>query len=391
MRIAHFSMGRCNPDSANGVDKTIYFLSRTEADLGHAVAVFSITNKPPIPIRGVELTTFAPDRLPLRLPSGLLKSLLQWEPDIVHLHSVYTPANAILAYHLRARDIPYIVTPNGALSPHVLQRKLYLKLLYKYLVEQPYLNRAASIHAVSDRELTDIRKYGVRPPIVLAPNGFDFAALPHESDEGLLRRRFPELGGKRIFLFLGRLAPLQKGLDLLLRGFHAAREALGETALVLVGPDWRGERSRLEGMARDLGIAAHVVFAGPAYGQEKFDLLAGAAVFVHTSRWEGLPSAVLEAAASGKPCLVTPEADPSGLLLSGKGGIVVPPRAESIGAGLSMFARMTDLQLRNMGLNGRKMVEAEFNWETIARQLVKAYSMYIGKAHGYSEGLGVDC
>jgi len=57
MRIAHVLLGRCNPDSANGVDKTVYYLAHHQASLGSQVAVFSLTVKEPIPIPGAEVRT----------------------------------------------------------------------------------------------------------------------------------------------------------------------------------------------------------------------------------------------------------------------------------------------------------------------------------------------
>ena len=52
MRIAHVLLGRCNPDSANGVDKTVYHLARHQAALGAEVAVFSLTAKEPLTVFG---------------------------------------------------------------------------------------------------------------------------------------------------------------------------------------------------------------------------------------------------------------------------------------------------------------------------------------------------
>jgi len=80
MRIVHFLVGRCNPDSANGVDKTVYYLAKHQAVLGHDVAVFSLTTKLPLSIPGVEVRCFAPRRVPLRLPTELLDALIKRQP-----------------------------------------------------------------------------------------------------------------------------------------------------------------------------------------------------------------------------------------------------------------------------------------------------------------------
>ena len=61
-------------------------------------------------------------------------------------------------------------------------------------------------------------------------------------------------------MFIGRLDPWQKGLDLLVEAF--AHAGLREAALVLVGPDCRGSRHALATLAERLGISSHVVFIG---------------------------------------------------------------------------------------------------------------------------------
>jgi glycosyltransferase involved in cell wall biosynthesis len=372
MKIAHFLTGRCNPDSANGIDKTVYYLSQAQAALRHEVAVFSLTTKPPLLIPGVMVRTGQPQSLPFMLPRALFTDLLDWQPDIVHMHSVYIPEHASVAHRLRSWGIPYVVTPNGGLSPYVLRRRRHLKWPYKRFCELPCLNRAAFVHAVADAD--DIAQYGVQSPIVTAPNGIDISHVPAAPQRELLVSRFPQARGKLVFLFLGRLDLLHKGLDLLLEGLALAR--LEEAILILIGPDWQGGRQALEQLARQLGVATQVVFADPAYGVEKFDLLAGADVFVHPSRWEGLPFSILEATALAKPCLVTPSADPCGQLTFYRGGITVQPDAKSVACGLRRFAELSAAELEAMGKNARLMVATEFTWESTAQTLVQAYITY---------------
>lgn len=94
MRIAHMLLGRCNPDSANGVDKTVYHLARHQATLGAEVAVFSLANKDPLPVPGAEVRIFSP-------PGGLeaclapfptehlVQAIFEWKPRLVCFHSVH--------------------------------------------------------------------------------------------------------------------------------------------------------------------------------------------------------------------------------------------------------------------------------------------------------------
>ena len=111
-------------------------------------------------------------------------------------------------------------------------------------------------------------------------------------------RTWPWLRDRRVFMFIGRLDPWQKGLDLLIEAFAHAESARRRPRPG--GPDCRGSRRNLERLAERHGISSQVVFTGPAFGEDRANLLAAADVFVHPSRWEGLSLSVLAAAAAGK-------------------------------------------------------------------------------------------
>lgn len=392
LRIAHFTIGRCNPDSANGIDKAISSLSAAQARLGQTVSVFSLTAKPPLPIPGVEVYCYAPrkdgsetatrslfDIRRFSLPKRLVQHVLAWRPDVVHLHSVHVPENIALGSILRRAGIPYGVSVHGGLSPVIRKRHRWTKLLLRMVAERKHLQAAAFLHAITSGDADAMRAYGLSRPVVVSPNGIELAAVPHVSNPHLLTELHPEVRGRRVFLFVGRVDPTTKGLDLLLDAF--ARTPLG-WALVLIGPGRGSDLQRLRELSRRLGLGSSVVFAGPAYGQTKYDLLAGAHVFVHPSRTEaGLPFSVLEAAALGKPCLVTQATDPSGLLARYGAGIVVPAEADEIANALASFASMDAARLTGMGANARTMVEREFRWEPIAGTIIDSYCTFAVGAH----------
>jgi glycosyltransferase involved in cell wall biosynthesis len=376
MRVAHVLLGRCNPDSANGVDKTVYYLARHQAALGAKVAVFSLTAKEPLPVPGAEVRRFPPPwgklgRLWPGMPGRLLEELLGWRPDLVHFHSVHIGPFVALGRALRCRGIPYVITPHGGFAPGRLARVGTGVRAYVRLLEKPYLERAQFVHAVSHNDLEGLKILRVRARVVVVPNGIDLANLPGQVDADLLRRRFPSLQGKRIFLFLGRLDPVPKGLDLLLEAFAVAR--VPKAVLVLVGPDWRGSLVRLREQVRYLGLEERVVFTGPVFGEEKWAYLAGADVFVHPSRWEaGLPFSVLEALAMGKPVLVSRAADPGEIRVSGA-GVTVEPRVAELSEALRALGTSSPEELERMGRRARALVEERYNWRIIAGRLVEAY------------------
>jgi glycosyltransferase involved in cell wall biosynthesis len=379
LRVAHILLGRCNPDSANGVEKTIAYLSRAQASLGASVKIFSITPKEPIPIPGVEVSSIKPpywikfgSKLPLTF-SKVIDALLSWKPDIVHFHSVHIGPFIGIARHLLAKSIPYVITPHGGYAYGRLVRAGHLVRLYLCYIERPYIENAFFIHAVSYNDIEGLRFLDIQPKkIVLAPNGLDLSEVPKEIENGLLRKKYQIPKSKRIFLFLGRLDPNHKGLDLLLEGF--ARAHPQNAVLVLAGPDWRGSLQHLRFLVQKLGIEKQVIFTGPIYGTEKWAFLKDADVFVHTSRWEaGVPFAVLEAMATGKPCLLSHVADPMGLIGKACAGRVVELNAESIAKEISTLAEVDINELYEMGKRAQTLIARDFNWQGIARTLIEAY------------------
>ena len=372
MKIAHVLAGSAGPEIANGVRKYVYFIARALADLGLEPAVFCLTDEPVPAIPGVRARSFRPSLVPFQVPRALFTEIERWRPDVLHLHSPYFPPNATLARWARRSRIPYVVTPHGALSPGEIWQRWHLKLPYKFLFELPTLNGAAFVQAVGSMEY--LADYGVTAPVHLAPCGIDVSTVPADLDRGLLAARYPMLHGKRVFFFLGRLDIAQKGLDMLLQAFTAAR--LERAALVLAGPDFRRGRRRIERLVRDLQPLAPIVLLEPVYGRERLDVVAGADVFVNTARWEGMPMAVLEAAAMAIPCLLTPPGDPLGRLSSVGAAVSVEPEVDAIATGLRRMHGASIAELRRMGERGREIVAAEFQWQRGARILADAYARY---------------
>jgi len=373
LKILHFVVGRCNPDSSNGVDKTIYYLSKAQAELGEKVFIYSITNKDVITISGVNVSNYKPEKMPFPLPSKLKTDIISLNPDIVHFHSGFIPLNVILAKFLNKKNIPYVVTPNGVFSPALLRRKPYIKVPFRYLFELPYLKKAKFIHAVSENEMKEFNYYKIKTEMILAPNGIDMSSIPNSFDNKRLSRDFPEIKGKRIFLFLGRLDIEQKGLDLLLLTIAKIKSELTNSIFVLVGPEWNNSGKILMKMIHELKIENYFVLTGPAHDQKKFDYLSAADVFLHISRWEGLPFAILEALACGKPCIVTNKTNIANFINKYNAGEEVSHYTNGIAGCILEFSRMSDMSLSQYSKNALKLAHLEFDWKKIAKTITNNY------------------
>jgi glycosyltransferase involved in cell wall biosynthesis len=112
--------------------------------------------------------------------------------------------------------------------------------------------------------------------------------------------RSPWTGSGPNILAVGRLTP-EKGFDLLLEAFAALAAPYFGAELVIAGAGHR--ESNLKRQATALGIATRVHFIGY---QNPAVLFRHASLFVLSSRTEGLPNALLEAAGAGLPIVATP-------------------------------------------------------------------------------------
>jgi len=126
-------------------------------------------------------------------------------------------------------------------------------------------------------------------------------------------------GEPSVILGVGRLTR-QKDFSTLLRAFALVRRER-PMRLVIVGDG--EERARLCALAHQLGIDEDVLLAG--FDANPYRYMRRASVFVLSSRWEGLPSVLIEAMACGAPVVSTDcPSGPREILEDGKWGKLVP-------------------------------------------------------------------
>jgi glycosyltransferase involved in cell wall biosynthesis len=129
----------------------------------------------------------------------------------------------------------------------------------------------------------------------------------------------PTLPSTPQVLAVGRLQA-QKGFDLLLRAWLTVMRRMPQARLKIVGGGPLG--AELAALARTLGIEASVEFVEPTDRIET--LYREASVFVLSSRYEGMPLALLEAQALGVPAVAFDCPTGPREILSEATGVLVP-------------------------------------------------------------------
>lgn len=122
--------------------------------------------------------------------------------------------------------------------------------------------------------------------------------LFRKAEEPLEHPWFRE-GEPPVILGVGRLTK-QKDFPTLIRAFALVRQQRPARLMILGEGE---ERPQLEALVKELGIAEDVSL--PGFVQNPYPYMKKAAVFVLSSRWEGLPTVLIEAAALDVPVIST--------------------------------------------------------------------------------------
>lgn len=292
--------------------------------------------------------------------------------DIVHSHALWMVPGIYARQAAEQYARPLVISPRGMLDPWSLERARFKKRLAAWAYENRNLRAARLLHATSELEAESIRRYGLRQPIAVLPNGVDLPATADVASRDLLERRFPELRGRRWLLFLGRLDP-KKGLDLLLENWRRLGPEHPDWRLLIAGPDLSGYGAKLvAAVAAEPLLRERTTFTGMLEGVEKSAALTHSELFVLPTRGENFGIAIAEALAHGTPAVTTTAASWEALVEQDAGWWVAP-EAGAIGAALAAALALPAGELARRGANGRSWVRAELSWDAIGERWVEVY------------------
>ena len=292
--------------------------------------------------------------------------------DVVHIHSLYQFHTWFAARCCRHAGVPYVVRPHGTLNPYHLGQHRWRKALCTLLVEGRALNAAAGMHYTSIAEQEHaVRHRGRLPRGFVVPLGVELVP-PGQWDE--LLRRHPDLAGRTLVTFLGRLTP-KKRLDLLVDAFAVVAEADERAHLVVAGPD-DGVGSALQARLSALGLHTRVSILGLLTGPPKSALLRRSRVVALPSEDESFGVAVAEAMLAGTAVVVTDGVAIHREIAAARAGLVVPPLDEPLAEALLGFVR-DEQAAAEAGRNGQALARSRWTWQQVAADLEQMYEAAI--------------
>jgi len=220
--------------------------------------------------------------------------------------------------------------------------------------------------------------------IAVVPNAVDFDGIDRNASAAtaVSLRGGLGLGPDDVLLVsVGRLEQ-NKGFQHLL----AAVADLGKKGTL--GKQWRSvivgegsERTHLERAIADMGLGKHVVLAGRVDAAALHGWYEAATLFVHPTLYEGSSIATLEAMAHGRAVVASEAGGLPDKVRPGASGWLVPPGdTHALASAIEHAVGHRD-RLRDMGNEGRAIVEREFSWSAAADRLLELYELLLTGHH----------
>ena len=291
-----------------------------EVDLVLAQAEGPFVSEVSSSVRLIELNTthLSAQRTLFSLPS--LVRYLRSERPVAMLSCLnYANIVAIWAKFLARAPVRLSISEHNTFSS---ERKLfpgYYRWLLQGLMKLVY-PRADTIIAVSEGVADDLVKVLHIPPqrVKVIYNPVITPDLQVKKDAAIEHPWF-EKNQPPVVVAVGRLTK-QKGFDVLIRAFAQLRRKRVARLLILGEGE---ERSELIGLAKKLEVDQDVDL--PGFVSNPYPYMANASVFVLSSRWEGLPTVLVEALFCGVQLVATDcPSGPREILKNGQYGQLVP-------------------------------------------------------------------
>lgn len=275
---------------------------------------------------------------------------------------------------LRSNRTPYFVFTHGMLDPW-FKRTYPLKHLKKWLywpwAEYRLLRDATSVLFTCEEERLQAREsfwlYQCKETVV--PFG---TRLPPQNADAL-RERFlashPELQGKRLILFLGRIHE-KKGCDLLVSAFCEVASRHPDLHLVLVGPDDAGAVPGFLAQAKARGMSQQVSWLGMLSGDDKWGAFHACDAFALPSHQENFGIAVAEAMGCAKPVLISNKVNIWREIEAGGGGLVGDDTLAGTLDTLQTWLALPQAQRHAMGLQAHATFLSRFTVEAMAQGVI---------------------
>jgi glycosyltransferase involved in cell wall biosynthesis len=293
---------------------------------------------------------------------GMCQLIRRERPQIVHTHLFKSDFHGRLA--ARLCKVPVVVST--AHNVDVWARRFPLGYLYGLTARL-----ADQVIAVSN----EVREFQIRytslpsAKIVTIDNGVDVSVFENQIENGRAVRK--ELGLSECAPVIGIIGRLerQKDHNTFLEAAAIMTHSFPEARFLIVGDG--SLREELASRARALDLLPSVIFCG--IRKDIPAVLAVMDVLVFSSRWEGLPVALLEGMAAGLPIVSTAVGGIPGVVIENETALLVSP-GNPVELAKACLALLHNKELAGkFGEAGRKRVFEKYSIQAMISCTIELY------------------
>lgn len=236
-----------------------------------------------------------------------LRTFFRAHPEYKIIHSHMSELGYFAFREAERQGVPVRIC-HAHNAPHGFDAKMIIRTYFKKRM-MPYLTHLFMCGEESGKWL-----YGEKNKsrFIMLNNAIDAAVYSFDASKRQEMRRQLGLTDELVIGHVGRFNP-QKNHPFLLNIFAALLKKEPNAVLLLVGGG--ADMPKIQAKAQELGIAERVRFLGVR--SDVADLMQAMDVFVFPSLYEGLPVTMVEAQASGLPCIISDKVPPECILTEG--------------------------------------------------------------------------
>lgn len=250
-------------------------------------------------------------------------------PDIIHDQTPGPVALAIFRY-AKKHNIPLVSTDHA--YPDNLTQQLKLpkpakkpinSMMNKYFVS--FLKRSEYATMPTEQAVADLipnKRKPFKVPVEALSNGIDLSRFAKGQPDKEIYDKYNIPRSKPIVLYVGRVDP-EKSLDILVEAFTKVAKKKPTAQLVIVGDGTA--KPKLENIIEKAGISEQVHFLGRVVGDDLPQIYRTGSVFAITSKTETQSIVLMEAMASGLPCVAVKAGAVHELVKNNKNGFLTNP------------------------------------------------------------------
>lgn len=295
-----------------------------------------------------------------RVVSQINEILSRRRIHIVHTHEFRSDVFGLICARFKGARL--VSTVHGWIGNN-LTGKCY-SMLDKLLLR--FFDRIVVVSQKLKRQLMD---WGIpERKITVVPNALKIGEYRSDRSDDGFRREF-SLGPETTLIGnIGRLSPEKGQADFL----RAARDVLqrceqARFALIGVGPD----EAMLRALARDLGIADRVIFAG--YRRDMLRVYNSLDLVVQSSFTEGMPNVILEALLMTVPVIATDVGGTAEVVEHESTGVLLPPgQPQRLAAEILRFVH-DKAGFQAQAARGRERVARDFSSARRIEQMTEVF------------------